>query len=74
MITHTFAHTGTPALIDAETALAELLDPLAEMVAAGDVQGSLYAELAQLKSQLAAVVEKRAHDAAQQRRATGGKP
>lgn len=60
MLTHTFAHTPAPVLVEAETALAELLDPLALMVAAGDVQPSLYAELAQLKSQMAAAVEHKA--------------
>lgn len=60
MHTHTFARTATPALIEAETALAELLDPLREMVSVGDLQPSLYAELAQLKSQIAQAVERRA--------------
>lgn len=59
MITHRFPHTKTQTLIDAETALADLLDAASEMVAVGDLEGSLFAELSQLKGQMATAVNSR---------------
>lgn len=59
MFTHNFPHTPTGVLVDAETALAEFLDEARQIVANGDLEGSLFAELCQLKGQLAAAVERR---------------
>lgn len=64
MITHKFRRTRTETLVSAETSLAEFIDEAREMVAVGDLQPSLFAEMAQLKAQMASAVNQRAHDAA----------